>query len=125
MGCQASTDSSQSLACRYFTYVQANAGIDMSLSRFTLKRRSPDALLIVPDAATLDLGDRIVARALRERIPVISTAPEVTAAGGLASYGVSRRENYRRAAYFIRGMAIGLRDQLESPDSGRDVKMIC
>jgi hypothetical protein len=35
-----SNDSSHSLACRYLPYVQANAGIEMSLLRLTLKRRS-------------------------------------------------------------------------------------
>ena len=73
----------------------------------TLAAERPNALLIVPDAATLDLGERIAALSLRNKLPVISTAPELTAAGGLVSYGVSREENYRRSAYFIRKILDG------------------
>ena len=51
----------------------------------------------------------IAALSLRDRIPVLATAPELTAAGGLVSYGVSRRENYRRAGYFIRKILDGMK----------------
>jgi putative ABC transport system substrate-binding protein len=74
-----------------------------------LAAQKPDALLVVSDAATLDLSDRIAALSLRDRIPVLATAPELTAAGGLVSYGVSRRENYRRAGYFIRKILDGMK----------------
>ena len=53
------------------------------------------------------LGGRIATLSLRDRIPMISTAPEITAVGGLVSYGVSRQENYRRSAYFIRKILDG------------------
>ena len=64
-------------------------------------------------AGTLDLSARIAALSLQHRIPVVSTAPELTAAGGLVSYGVSRQENYRRSGYFIR--KIPGRDQARRP----------
>ena len=67
-----------------------------------LAAQKPDALLVVPDAGTLDLSAPIAALSLRHGIPVVSTAPELTATGGLVSYGVSRQENYRRSGYFIR-----------------------
>jgi putative ABC transport system substrate-binding protein len=69
--------------------------------------QKPDALVVVPDAATLDLSGRIGTLSLQHRIPVLSTAPELTAAGGLVSYGVSRQENYRRSGYFIRKILDG------------------
>jgi len=72
-----------------------------------LAAQKPDALLVVPDAGTLDLSARIAALSLQHRIPVVSTAPELTAAGGLLSYGVSRQENYRRSGYFIRKILDG------------------
>ena len=59
----------------------------------------PDGLLVIPDAATLDLRISIAAFALQNRIPVFSTDPDLTSAGGLISYGISRRENFRRSAY--------------------------
>jgi putative ABC transport system substrate-binding protein len=69
----------------------------------------PDALLVMPDAATLDLGARIAALALQNRIPVISTDRDLTIAGGLVSYGLSRQENYRRSAYFVKKVLDGVK----------------
>jgi len=40
--------------------------------------------------------------ALKHHIPIVSANPELTVVGGLISYGAPRRENYRRAAYFVR-----------------------
>jgi ABC-type uncharacterized transport system substrate-binding protein len=69
----------------------------------------PDALLIVPDAATLDLGARIAALALQHRIPIISIDADLTRSGGLISYGLSRRNNYRRSAYFVKKILDGVK----------------
>lgn len=66
-----------------------------------------DGLLVIPDAATLDLRMRIAALALQNRIPVASTDPDLTSAGGLISYGISRRENFRRSAYFVKKILDG------------------
>jgi len=66
-----------------------------------------DGLLVIPDAATLDLGVRVAALALHYRIPVVSTDSDLTGAGGLISYGFSRRENYRRSAYFVKKVLDG------------------
>jgi putative ABC transport system substrate-binding protein len=73
----------------------------------TLATKTFDALLVLPDAAISDLSNRIAALALQDRIPVLSTSPELTAAGGLVSYGVSRQDNYRRSAYFVRRILDG------------------
>jgi len=69
----------------------------------------PDALLIIPDAGTLDLGGRIVAFGLQHRIPVVSSDADLTSIGGLISYGVSRRESYRRSAYFVKKVLDGVK----------------
>jgi putative ABC transport system substrate-binding protein len=73
----------------------------------TLAIQRPDALLVIPDAAIQDLGMRIVTLALQHRIPVFSTNPEVTSVGGLISYGISRRDAYRRSAYFVKKVLDG------------------
>jgi ABC transporter substrate binding protein len=49
-----------------------------------------------------NLGDRIAPLALKHHIPIVSANPELTVVGGLISYGAPRRQNYRRAAYFVR-----------------------
>ena len=63
----------------------------------TIAAQGSQALLVIPDAATLDLGARVAALSLENRIPVVSTDTDLTGAGGLISYGVSRREAYRRS----------------------------
>ena len=68
----------------------------------------PDVLLVIPDAATLDLGARLAALSLQHRIPIISTNSDLTSVGGLVSYGISRRENYRRSAYFVKRILDGV-----------------
>jgi putative ABC transport system substrate-binding protein len=65
------------------------------------------ALVIMADAAMIDFGDEIAGLALQRRIPVISTSPDITRAGGLLSYGVSRSANYRRSAYFVKKLLDG------------------
>jgi putative ABC transport system substrate-binding protein len=44
---------------------------------------------------------RIVQLALAARLPAIMAYPESVEAGGLASYGIDVRENYRRAAAYV------------------------
>ena len=75
----------------------------------TIAAQGSQALLVIPDAATLDLGARVAALSLENRIPVVSTDTDLTGAGGLISYGVSRREAYRRSAYFVRKVLDGVK----------------
>jgi putative tryptophan/tyrosine transport system substrate-binding protein len=73
-----------------------------------LATQRSDALIVVSDAALIEVADVITAHALQHRLPTISSSPELTNfLGGLISYGVSSRENYRRAAYFIRKILDG------------------
>jgi len=65
--------------------------------------------LVIPDAAIQDLAVHIVSLALQHRIPVISTNSDITGIGGLISYGVSRRDAYRRSAYFVKKVLDGAR----------------
>ena len=75
------------------------------------RHRSPQAGRCASDAdaATLDLGARIAALGIQHRLPIISTDADLTRAGGLISYGVSRRENYRRSAYFVKKVLDGVK----------------
>jgi putative ABC transport system substrate-binding protein len=72
-----------------------------------IAEKRPDVLLVIPDAATLDLGTRLAALSLKHRIPILSTDSDLTSVGGLISYGISRRENYRRSAYFVKRILDG------------------
>ncbi|MEH2568193.1 ABC transporter substrate-binding protein [Bradyrhizobium sp. AZCC 2289] len=72
-----------------------------------IAKGSPDAILVVPDAALLDLREQIASNALKHRIPLISTIPELTDAGALIGYGAPRRGLYRRAGYFVKRILDG------------------
>jgi putative ABC transport system substrate-binding protein len=66
-----------------------------------------DALLIVGDAALIDLRERIAALALRHRLPTVTSVPEFTDVGALIGYGPSRRDFYRRAATYVKKVLDG------------------
>lgn len=82
---------------------------DLSTAFHAIGARPPDALLVIPDAAILDLGPRIASLALLHRVPVVSIDSDLTTSGGLISYGLSRRENYRRSAYFVKRVLDGVK----------------
>jgi hypothetical protein len=65
--------------------------------------------MLVVGTAILDLGVRIATLALQHRIPIISTNSEITGVGGLISYGVSRRDSFRRSAYFVKKVLDGVK----------------
>jgi putative tryptophan/tyrosine transport system substrate-binding protein len=66
-----------------------------------------DALLVINDATILDQRERVVALAVRHRLPAFSSFPEFTAAGAVASYGPSRLKLYRRSAYYVKRIVEG------------------
>src|SRR6266446_3640355 len=89
--------------------IEVNAQAKLNDAFAAVVAQQSDALLIIPDAATLDLIERIADFGLQHRIPVISTNSELTSAGGLISYGSSRRETYRRSAYFVKKVLEGVK----------------
>ena len=68
-----------------------------------------EALLIVNDAAILDLRERIMVLAVRHRLPTFSSYPEFTDGGALAGYGPSRTALYRRSAYYVKRILDGVK----------------
>jgi putative tryptophan/tyrosine transport system substrate-binding protein len=57
--------------------------------------------VVLASARFLDAGRRIASFALASRLPTVLTFRELVEDGGLISYGVEVRQNYRRAAYFV------------------------
>ena len=77
-------------------------------SNFTaLMRQPPGALLVVADSAIFNQRDRIVALALRHRLPTMTHFPEFAAAGALIGYGPSRRALFRRSAIYVKKILAG------------------
>jgi putative tryptophan/tyrosine transport system substrate-binding protein len=59
------------------------------------------ALIIVPDAFFASQRFRFVEFTARNRLPAIYDRAEFVVAGGLMSYGIDFRHQFRRAAYFV------------------------
>jgi putative tryptophan/tyrosine transport system substrate-binding protein len=72
-----------------------------------LAQQSPEALVVMSDAAVYDLRGPISALALRHRLPTIAYVPEFTDAGALMSYGPPRRPMYTRAASYVKKILAG------------------
>jgi putative tryptophan/tyrosine transport system substrate-binding protein len=86
--------------------VSTSAMLDAAFA--ALLARKPDAILVIPDAATSSLGKPIAAKGLEHRIPIISASAALTAAGGLISYGLAPSDIPRRTAYFVRKVLDGV-----------------
>jgi putative tryptophan/tyrosine transport system substrate-binding protein len=73
----------------------------------SLGNNRPDALLVLPDFFLIDLREKVAALALKHGTPTITNVPEYTDAGALMSYGVPRRLNYHRSAYYVKRILDG------------------
>jgi putative ABC transport system substrate-binding protein len=74
-----------------------------------IARYRPDVLLMIADSMLFQIHERIVAFALKERVPTIAPTPEHGESGMLFAYGASRPEMYRRAATYVRKILAGAR----------------
>jgi putative ABC transport system substrate-binding protein len=66
-----------------------------------MTKMSVDALLVLPHPLHYQHRTRLAELALAHRLPTMHERREYVEAGSLMSYGVSVRENYRRAATFV------------------------
>jgi putative ABC transport system substrate-binding protein len=60
-----------------------------------------DAVLALPGPVTVVNKERIVALALKYRLPSMFHLPEFVRSGGLLSYGPDRADLFRRAAIYV------------------------
>ena len=58
-------------------------------------------LLTLEDALLVSTRRQIAERAITTRLPIVYGSREFAEAGGLISYGVDRRQMYRRAAEYV------------------------
>jgi putative ABC transport system substrate-binding protein len=73
----------------------------------TFAIRRPDALQIISDPRTSDLGDRIAALAIAHRLPTFSNNLVFVEAGCLMSYSASLRKILRRTGYYVKKILDG------------------
>jgi putative ABC transport system substrate-binding protein len=75
------------------------AALDQALAGIT--REQTDAVLAFPDTFTMDNRQRVVAAALKARLPSISGWEPFAEAGMLLSYGPNLKDTYRRLAAYV------------------------
>ncbi len=67
----------------------------------SILRERPDALITFTESLTLAFRDQIGSFALKNRLPMFSELREFAAVGGLATYGTSRPDLWRRSASYV------------------------
>ncbi len=72
-----------------------------------MTRARTEALIVTADAYFDVRMDQITKLALKSRLPTISSNRDMTAAGGLMSYGQDLADHYRRAAVYVDKMLKG------------------
>ncbi len=79
--------------------VRAPGELDTALA--SILRERPDAMIAFTESLTLAFRERIGNFALTNRLPMVSEVREFAVAGGLATYGVSRPDLWRRSASYV------------------------
>ena len=79
--------------------VQTPVELDRAFA--AIKREQPDALIVLTESFTLAFRQQIAEFALTNRLPLVTELREFVVAGGLASYGTSRADLWRRSAAHV------------------------
>jgi putative ABC transport system substrate-binding protein len=66
-----------------------------------IKREQPDAMIAFTESFTLTFRQQIGEFALANRLPMVAELREFAVVGGLASYGTSRADLWRRSAAYV------------------------
>jgi putative tryptophan/tyrosine transport system substrate-binding protein len=81
--------------------VEVRAPEELNVAFTTILREKPDALITFTESLTLAFRQQIGSFALSNRLPMICELRELVVAGGLASYGTSRSDLWRRSASYV------------------------
>jgi putative ABC transport system substrate-binding protein len=79
--------------------VQTSAEIDRAFP--SIKHEQPDAMIVFTESFTLAFRQQIGEFVMANRLPMIAELREFVVVGGLASYGASRADLWRRAATYV------------------------
>jgi putative ABC transport system substrate-binding protein len=82
---------------------------DLDGAFHALHHERVELVLVPQDAMFISERRRVVTLAAAARLPAMYTRREMVEEGGLMSYGMNLRENYRRAAYFVDRILRGAR----------------
>jgi putative ABC transport system substrate-binding protein len=81
--------------------VRVSRAEDLDRAFRELAEQGAEALYVPELSFVTSYQNQIIERSIRLRLPLVSGLHEVTAAGGLVSYGTGREENFRRAAALV------------------------
>jgi putative ABC transport system substrate-binding protein len=81
--------------------IRVSLAEDLDRAFRELADAAADALYVPELSFMTSYQSQIIERAIKSRLPLLSGLHEVTAAGGLVSYGTGREENFRRAAALV------------------------
>jgi putative ABC transport system substrate-binding protein len=81
--------------------VEVGAPEELERAFTVTMREKPDALITFTESFTLAFRQQIGHFALTKRLPMISELREFVVEGGLASYGTSRPDLWRRSASYV------------------------
>jgi putative tryptophan/tyrosine transport system substrate-binding protein len=81
--------------------VEARTPADLDAAFASILRERPDAVITFAESMTISRRDKIGNFALVNRLPMITELREFTVQGGLASYGISRPDQWRHAASYV------------------------
>jgi putative tryptophan/tyrosine transport system substrate-binding protein len=93
------------IAVEYFqhqpglTREQALDVLDKALAG--IRKSRSEAMVVFPDASTMQLAERIAAFSVDARIPAVSGWSEFVTRGNVASYGPVLKDGFRRLASFV------------------------
>jgi ABC-type uncharacterized transport system substrate-binding protein len=81
--------------------IEARTADEISLAFGKLAGERPDVVIVLGQATFVTMRRQIAAFALAARLPTVYSFREHVEDGGLISYGINLRANYRRAAFYV------------------------
>jgi putative tryptophan/tyrosine transport system substrate-binding protein len=80
---------------------EAHSQTELDGALAAIGQNLPDALIVFAETLTLAFRQRVGSFALANRLPMVSELREFAEAGGLATYGASRADLWRRSASYV------------------------
>jgi putative ABC transport system substrate-binding protein len=81
--------------------IEVRTASDLEQTFGRLAQEQPDAILTLSDVLTYVFAKRVAALATDSKLPIVTPFKEITAAGGLMSYGPSVPNLFRQAAGYV------------------------
>ena len=81
--------------------VEAQTPAELDRAFAAIKHERPDAMIAFTESLTLAFREKIGEFALANRLPMVTELREFAVVGGLASYGTSRADLWRRSASYV------------------------